>query len=97
MLTDIPTDISLVEGELEPGVEVAFTAYERYELDGEMVKRHTRIEYLEDGAIQISQTIEDQGVVDSLTLNGAVATRMFQGIVEETDHPTEIKPEHLPE
>lgn len=71
---DTETDV------LDNGVEIEVTANEEFLFHGEPVERETTLAVLEDGGVQISQKVKDQGIYDSLTLGSDVVRRLVREV-----------------
>lgn len=83
MLTEIPTEFEELEPPFDDGVKRGIRAEEDFVHHGEKVHRETEIRLLEDGGVHIVQQVQEQNIYDSLTLNGAVANRLWRELSEE--------------
>lgn len=66
-MSNIDVEVTEVDGEGDAGVEDEYEVVEQFTRDGEQVTRTTQIAFLEDGGVNISQTI--QGMYDVVTVS----------------------------
>lgn len=74
--TEFETETEVVDN----GVEIEVTAEEEFVFHGESIERETTLAVLEDGGVQIRQTIDEQGLADSLSLGSSVVDRLVKEV-----------------
>lgn len=87
MLTEIPTEFEDVDGPHDDGVERVIRASEDFVHHGEQIERTTEFHFLEDGGVHLVQKLENLGVIDTMTLNAAVAYRLMDELSPDDDGP----------